>query len=291
MASNDKYQVSLPSWTGPYDILLQVIDDQQMNLLDLDISILLEHYLAYLEALEVINLDEAGEFLVVAASLAQIKSKLLLPKEDGPVEEEEKDPREDLVRYLMEYQKIKAAAELLKDRPLLGRDVFTKGAREQFEGVLGEGRGTLYQLVRGFQNVMRELKAEAGYAVQMEEVNVSERLHEIFIMLKDARELDFAQVLAERRTKVAVIASFLATLELVRLKKVKIYQNSPDSPLYLRLVEGAEDDISVHSEFDLIQEGEEGASEDLGAVESNPLENEDMVSAQGNSERVSEVQL
>jgi segregation and condensation protein A len=250
LASSDKYQVTLPSWTGPYDILLQVIDDQEMNLLDLDISTLLEHYLAYIEALEVINLDEAGDFLVVAASLAQIKSKLLLPKDETLAEVEEKDPREDLVRYLMEYQKIKVAAELLKDRPLLGRDVFVKGAKEQFEGVVGEGHGTLYQLVRGFQNVMRELKADQGYAIEMEEVNVSERLHEIFMALKDARELDFAQILSERRTKVAVIASFLAILELVRLNKLKIYQVSKDTPLYLRLVEGAEDDISVHSEFD-----------------------------------------
>src|SRR5690349_13907863 len=119
LGPQEKYQVTLPAWTGPYDVLLQVIDEQDLNLLDLDISILLEHYLEFIRTSEHINLDEAGEFLVVAATLAQIKSKLLLPKEEGPQEEEEKDPREDLVRYLMEYQKIKQAAELLKDRPLL----------------------------------------------------------------------------------------------------------------------------------------------------------------------------
>jgi segregation and condensation protein A len=249
-AVSEKYQVVLPEWTGPYDILLQVIDEQDLNLLDLDISILLEHYLDFLQKSETINLDEAGDFLVVAATLAQIKSKLLLPKEETEELIDEKDPREDLVRYLMEYQKIKQAADLLRDRPLLGRDVFIKGARETFEGIESEGRGTLFQLVRGFQKAMREFRADKPYELSREEISTSDRMKEIFMLLQDSKELDFQQILGEARSKLYLIATFLGILELVRLKKIKIFQMSVESPLFLRFVEGATDEDLVHSEFD-----------------------------------------
>ena len=247
--TTEKYQVSIPDWTGPFDVLLQIIDEKELNLLDLDISKLLDAYLAYLETAAHIDIDEAGEFLVVAATLAQIKSKLLLPKEETENLEDEKDPREELVRYLLEYQKIKQAAELLKDRPLLGRDVFVKGVREHFEGAEGEGRGQLFQLVRGFQKALRDLNAQVPMQLTTEVVAVSDRLNEIFTELKDRREMEFSDVFIGGVTKVYVVASFLAVLELVRLKKVKIY-TSETFGLYLRMVEGAEVGVDVHSEFD-----------------------------------------
>lgn len=248
-AVSEKYTVTLPAWTGPYDVLLQVIEEQELNLLDLNISVLLEHYLEFIEKSETINLDEAGDFIVVGATLAQIKSKLLLPKEEVPVEEE-KDPRDDLVRYLMEYQKIKQAADLLRDRPLLGRDVFIKGAKETFEGIEGDGHGTLFQLVRGFQKAMREFRADIPYELAREEISTSERMREIFLSLQGQKELEFSQILGEARSKLFLVVTFLGILELVRLKKIKIFQSSVDTPLFLRYVDGATDDNLVHSEFD-----------------------------------------
>lgn len=246
---HEKYKVHLEAWEGPYDLLLQVIEDQNLSLLDLDISKLLEHYLIYLENLKVVDIDEAGEFLVVAATLAQIKSKLLLPKEEVPAEEQEKDPREDLVRYLMEYQKIKAAAELLGERPVLGRDVFVKGAKEVFEGVEGEGRGTLFQLVKGFQKAIRDLGSQTTMSFSVEPVSVSDRMHQIFAECSERRELSFAEVLAGANSKVYVIASFLGVLELVRLKKIRLFASADGENLFLRIVDGAVDNVS-ESEFD-----------------------------------------
>lgn len=246
----EKYQVQLPQWTGPYDILLQVIEDQELNLLDLDISVLLEHYLASIQNSDLVDIEEAGEFLVVAATLAQIKSKLLLPKEDTPAEEEEKDPREDLVRYLMEYQKIKQAAALLAERPLLGRDVFIKGSRETFEGIETEGRGTLFQLVRGFQNVMRDFKAEQPMEIAREEISVSDRLKDVFHLLQERKEVDFKEILSGGVSKTWIIISFLCVLELVRLKKIRLVQSDTDAPLFLRWLEGSSDADILKSEFD-----------------------------------------
>lgn len=247
-AAKEKFQVSVAAWHGPYDLLLQVIEEQNLNLLDLDISVLLHHYLDYLEKSLEIDIDEAGDFIVVGATLAQIKSKLLLPKDENEVLEEEKDPREDLVRYLMEYQKIKQAADQLRDRPLLGRDVFTKGIREHFEGIEGEGHGTLFQLVKGFQTALRDLRASQPMSFEMEHVSVSDRLHEIIEILKIQRELCFEDLLPPEMTKVFIIATFLATLELVRLKQIQLFA-TPDRRVYLRLKEAGGSENLI-SEFD-----------------------------------------
>lgn len=247
--SHEKYQVAISDWSGPYDILLQVIDEKQLNLLDLDISALLEGYLDHLSKSPHIDVEEAGEFLVVGATLAQIKSKLLLPQEEKP-EEEEKDPREELARYLMEYQRIKKAAMLLGERPVLGRDVFLKGARESFDGAEAEGSGSLFQLVKGFQKVLREIKAQTPMAFEREEVPVSQRLLEVFRMVRDQKEIDFAETLRGATSKTFVVVTFLSILELVRLKKIRLFQMEDRSTIFLRFVEGASDEDVLKSEFD-----------------------------------------
>jgi len=250
MSSSEKFIVELPQWSGPYDLLLQVIDEQDLNLFDLNISLLLEHYLIHLQNLDVVDIDEAGEFLVVAATLAQIKSKMLLPAEERSEEEEEEDPRKKLVQYLIEYQKIKQVAEQLRERPLLGRDVFVKGARESFDGLEAEGSGKLFQLVKGFQKAMLRNRIQTPFAIEMEEVSVSERFKEIFALIESKREIEFEHCLPAGQSKVYLIASFLAVLEMVRMKKILVLQREIDGPLYLQFKEGATAEDVVHSEFD-----------------------------------------
>lgn len=254
-----KYIVELPQWTGPYDLLLQVIDEQDLNLFDLNISLLLQHYLIHLEQMEAVDIDEAGEFLVVAATLAQIKSKMLLPQEERTEEEEEEDPREKLVQYLIEYQKIKQAAEQLRERPILGRDVFLKGAKEHFDGLEAEGSGKLFQLVKGFQKAILRNKIQTPFSIEMEEVSVSERFQEIFSLLESNKEIEFEDCLPSGQSKVYLIASFLAVLEMVRMKKILVLQREVDGPLFLQFKEGATAEDVVHSEFD--EEIEENPSE------------------------------
>lgn len=254
-----KYQVELPQWSGPYDLLLKVIDEQQLDLFDLDISVLLEHYLKHLESLSEVDIDEAGDFLVVAATLAQIKSKMLLPEEPKDEEEEERDPREELVYYLQEYQKIKARAAELRERPLLGRDVFTKGATEHFQGIEGEGRGTLFQLVKGFQRAMHRAQPVENFNVEREDVSVSDRFREILELLKTRSEVSFDDLLPENQGRRYLIASFLAILEMVRLKKVKFYQSEHSDQIFLERDMGSGDNEVYESEFDY-REGEESSS-------------------------------
>lgn len=249
-AKVEKFQVQISEWSGPYDLLLQVIDEKELNILDLNISVLLEGYLSYLEHLDFVDLDDAGEFLVVAATLAQIKSKLLLPEDEKQSEEEEEDPRAELARYLMEYQKIKKAAEQLRDMPVLGRDVFIKGLQEQFEGFEGEGRGTLFQLVKGFQKAVRRVEVQQPFQIEREDVSVSERFNEIFELVQTQSEVNFDHLVPEGHSKVYLIASFLAVLELVRMKKVQLFQREYAGPVFLKYREGATLEDVVHSEFD-----------------------------------------
>lgn len=259
VVKSEKYCVDLGVWSGPYDLLLKVIDEQEMNLFDLNISELLFHYLEYLDRLELINLEEAGEFLVVGATLAQIKSKMLLPKDEQSEDEDEdqNDPRDELVRYLIEYKRFKEAAERLRERPLLNRDVFVKGAKENFPGLEAEGSGKLFQLVKGFQVALKRVAHKQNFEIELEEVSVSERFHEIFTMLRERSEIEFQELLPATGSRVYLIASFLAVLEMVRLKKVKILQWETGERLFLKLNPGASDEDVVHSEFD-----EEEASEE-----------------------------
>jgi len=245
----EKYQVKLPDWSGPYDILLKVIDEQNLNLLDLDISILLGHYLEYIQDPEKIDIDEAGEFLVVASTLAQIKSRLLLPQEEK-IEEEEIDPREELVRYLQEYQKIKRVAAFLRDQPLLGRDVFAKGAREAFQGIEGQGKGTLFQLVKGFQKAILLARKDEPLDIDRELISVSQRIKEVYQMLQKKGDLAFDELLAKGASKSSTIASFLSVLELVRLKGIRIYQVEEGAALYLKFIVGGPAQEMIQSEFD-----------------------------------------
>jgi len=250
VSATEKFQVELPQWTGPYDLLLKVIDEQNLNLLDLNIVILLQHYLEYLDQLDVVNLDEAGDFLVVGATLAQIKSKMLLPEEEREAEEEEEDPRAQLVHYLMEYQKIKKAAEELKERPLLGRDVFVKGMPELFQGAEGEGHGTLFQLVKGLQKALKRNLVDQKFEIEQEEVSVSERFQEVFKRIREENEASFDSFFPPNKGKSFLIATFLAVLELVRMKKIRILQRESHSDIFLIYQPGATSEDVIHSEFD-----------------------------------------
>lgn len=247
---HEKYQVTLGDWVGPYDVLLQVIQDQELNLLDLNISVLLDHYLEYIEKMPEMDINEASEFLVVAASLAQIKSKLLLPKDEVEEEEQEEDPRQQLVDYLLEYQKIKKVAQELRERPLLGRDVFVKGGRESFPAIEAEGHGKLFQLVKGFQKAIERAGNQKEFEISVEEVSVADRFHEIFRLVSVEKEVLFDDLLPAGSSKVYLIASFLAVLEMIRMKKARVLQRDQGERIFIVYKEGATDDDVVHSEFD-----------------------------------------
>jgi segregation and condensation protein A len=240
------YAVKLPAFEGPLDLLLHLIRANEVDIHDIPIASIAEQYVAYLSVLRELNLDEAGEYLLMAATLAWIKSRMLLP----PTQEEEEegiDPREELVARLIEYQRFKEAAAELGERPILGRDLFeARGAEpERTPASEREVAVDLFQLVDAFRRVLTRAAAAAGtHAVESETVTVHECLVAVMELLAGVPVLRFEDLFkpgpnGEPPSRARLVTTFLAILELARLNAVHLYQGSgpsgaPEGPIQLR---------------------------------------------------------
>ena len=235
----DLYTVKVERFEGPLDLLLHLIKKNEVDIYDIPISIITRQYLEHIRLMKDLNLEVAGEFLVMAASLLQIKSKMLIPsmhdEEEG--EEEEADPRAELVRRLLEYQKYKEAARLLGERVLLGRDTFARKFRgdalEEIEEPEAPLEVELYQLVDAFHDVLARLPEETYHQVMAETVNITDRINEILTLLTEKDILLFHEIIPEQVTREFVVATFLAMLELCKLKTIKIMQKNPYEPIWI----------------------------------------------------------
>lgn len=230
--------IKLENFEGPLDLLLHLIKQNEMDIWDIKVTRITEQYLLILDAMQSMNLDVAGEFLVMAATLLHIKSKLLLPQseyEEG--EEEEDDPRAELVRRLLEYQKYKEAALELDDHELLGRDVF---ARKFTSLELPEGDEEtefyevgIYDLVEALQGILARAPKDAVHEIGFESVSIAERINHILAILSSTDSLSFEQLFSETPARHDVIATFLAMLELVKMRTVRFMQNSRCGSIWL----------------------------------------------------------
>jgi len=225
------YTVRLEMFEGPLDLLLHLIRKNQIQITDIPIALITEQYLEYLKLMKVLNLDVAGDYLLMASTLLHIKSKMLLPAPQGEEEEEgEVDPRAELVRRLMEYQKYKAAATELGGRPLLNRDVFTRfitrDAEEPKEEKILEV--SLFDLLEAFRQVLLRAKPETVHEVTLDLVTVEEKMQEIQSLLqREKRSMAFHLLFPEQASRRVIIVTFLAILELVKMKLVRIFQAAP----------------------------------------------------------------
>lgn len=232
------FRLELGTFEGPLDLLLHLIQSHELDILDLPISFITEKYLAYLGLMKELALDVVSEYLVMAATLAHIKSKMLLPappvgQDDDPLEDQV-DPREELVRRLLEYQKYKAAAESLAGRGIAGRDVFTRGApAEQARGDAPLGGMTLFQLLDAFNRVLKRANAEFSREITAERVSITDRIQEILDMLKDKKRIDFEQLFEGFVTTYDLVVTFLAMLEMGKQKLVRLFQTDPCAPIYI----------------------------------------------------------
>jgi segregation and condensation protein A len=227
----DGYAVKLSVFEGPLDLLLHLIRHNEVDITDIPIARIAEQYLETIELMDELNLDVAAEYLVMAATLALIKSRMLLP--DEPHEDEEGiDPRADLVQRLLEYQRFKEAAETLSRRRLLGRDVFSvigpppeKTPDGQREIEVG-----LFELVAAFREVLDQAKSlTIKHEIESENITVRERMLVVMDLLEVNESLDFMRIFeADDGDGVAsrpvLVATFLAVLELARLAALRIYQ-------------------------------------------------------------------
>jgi segregation and condensation protein A len=229
------YRVQLSVFEGPLDLLLHLIKKSEINIYDIPIALIARQYLDYLEAMKSFNLNIAGEFLVMAATLIHIKSKMLLPPEDLQEEEQEEDPRADLVRKLMEYQQFKDAGERLRWKEELWSDVFRREGDQTIEA--GEevmlSEVSLFDLMEALQIVLRRIPKGKVLEIAADELSVRERMSLVMERLEKVDGLPFEELFEGESVRSEIIAIFLALLELIRLRLVLIQQIKLFGPIYI----------------------------------------------------------
>ncbi len=240
------YEFKLDQFQGPLDLLLFLIRKNKIDIYDIPIVLITEQYLAYLEIIRSLNLDEAGEYLLLASTLLHIKSGMLLPlPEEGETEEDENDPRRELVQKLIEYQVFKEAASALKSRPVLGRDLFARGFHDgdietpdEEETLVEVG---VFELVAALEKVIAMSGEKALLEIDLEKISLADRIHEIMDDLKHNRSTTFTDLLGDTRDKRRIIYTFLAVLELIKLKMIRALQNEVSGTIRIFLAVEEED--------------------------------------------------
>ncbi len=221
------YKVQLEIFEGPLDLLLYLIKREELDIYHIPIARIAKQYLDYIRVMRMLNLDVAGEFLVMAATLMHIKSRMLLPKEELGKEEEEEDPQTELIKQLVEYQKFKGMAEKLEAKQIMQEEIFSRGRDEtiglaQKEGFLLEAN--LFDLLTAFSRALTTVSEEGFAEIVEDETTVNEKIREILDVLRVEASLNFTKLFTGLATKVEMVVAFLALLELIRLKEVKIRQ-------------------------------------------------------------------
>jgi len=223
----ESYKVQLEGvFEGPMDLLVHLIRKNEMDIYDIPVALITDQYLAYLELMQAMSVDLAGDFLVMAATLTQLKSKMLLPiHEDEP---EEEDPRSALTRPLLEYMQMKSAAELLAERNLLGHDIFTRKPDTEDYLAVGEEemiKVGLFELIDAFQRIIANVSPEEKMAFTADSISVKDRITEIVDVLEAKGSVTFTELFESAATKSDIIVTFLAILEMVKLCLIRVAQH------------------------------------------------------------------
>jgi segregation and condensation protein A len=221
------YQIRLDQFEGPLDLLLHLIKKNEINIYDIPMALITQQYLEHISVMKSLNLEVAGEFLVLAATLILIKSKMLLPGEPDPEEEEGQDPRADLVRQLLQYKQFKEAAHDLQDRARLWQEVYGRtplpvSKPEEVEEIPLEL--TLFDLMDALQDVIRRAPSKTLLEVTADQLTVKDRMNYILERLQDSAAVPFERLFAPTDGRAVLIVTFLGLLELIRLKLVCVFQ-------------------------------------------------------------------
>ena len=222
------YPVRLDNFEGPLDLLLHLIKKHELDIYDIPIAIITKQYLDYVNLMQELDLDIAGEFLVMAATLIHIKSRMLLPRPDPRQEDPDEDPREALVRRLLEHQKFKAAAELLHEKETLRSAQWTR-PDERVADVTGEQEEPeievdLFSLMAAFRQVLGRAKQRPTVPLPAEQIPIETRIEQLLARLSETEACGFEDLFADVQSKSGMIVTFLALLEMIRLKLVRVFQ-------------------------------------------------------------------
>ncbi|MEP6938073.1 MAG: segregation/condensation protein A [Chthoniobacterales bacterium] len=225
------YKVRLEIFEGPLDLLLYLIKRDELDIYDISIERITRQYLEYLQAFKELNIDVAGEFIVMAANLIYLKSRSLLPVDQQPPDEEaeEDDPRWDLIRQLIEYKKFKEAAAELHSRELEQERLFVRtGMEAPVFAPLRLGEVGIFQLINAFQTVIKRIEARENLReIFGEHYTVSDKIETILERVADGASIGFSELFARIASRVEIVVTFLALLELIRLRQVRAQQPSP----------------------------------------------------------------
>ena len=240
-------RVRLEIFEGPLDLLLHLIKKNEVSITDIPIATITEQYLATLEVMQTFNLDVAGEFLVMAATLIHIKSRMLLPMADDEDDEEEgTDPRQELVRRLLEYQRFKDAADQLERRELLTRDVFVRSVAPAEEiPAPGFREVSVFELLTALKRVLDRLPKDVVHEVMLEKITMREKMTLLLDQLRTQGKILFESLFAEVTTRMEVVVTFLAMLELVKVRAIRIFQEEATGPIQIEAAAGIENAPAV----------------------------------------------
>src|SRR3989338_2061303 len=226
------YKLKLDVFEGPLDLLLYLIKKNDIDITDIPITEITRQYMEYIEMMKMLDLDIVGDFLVMAATLMQIKSKMLLPPEPAEEEALEIDPRDELVRRLLEYKKFKEIAETLKAKELRRMDFFARAVDEEARQQLREDaketfiEASLFDLITALSKALNKAPEEVIHEIVTDEYTVEAKIHDILHGLLQRSVLSLAALFQAAKSKMEIIVTFLAVLELIRLKEIRAVQES-----------------------------------------------------------------
>ena len=231
----EAYPVRLVNFEGPLDLLLHLIKRHEVSIYDIPITLITKQYIEYIDLMQEMNLDVAGDFLVMAATLIHIKSRMLLPRPDPAQEDPEEDPREALMRRLLEHQKFKAAAELLHERETLRSAQWTRpdGPIAEIAGEAPEPEIEidLFSLISAFRAVVERSKARPKLYLPSEQIPIEVRIEQLMSRLSETEACGFEDLFEDIQTRAGLVVTFLALLEMIRLKLIRVFQTNVIGPI------------------------------------------------------------
>lgn len=224
------YKLKLDIFEGPLDLLLYLIKKNDLDIRDIPITKITEQYMQYIDMMQLLDLEIVGDFLVMAATLMQIKSKMLLPPDPVEVQREQVDPRDELAQRLLEYQRFKEIAQQLKDKEMLRKDFIARQINEEDAKQLREDarevyfEASLFDLINALSEALKKAPDNVTHEITREDFTVEEKIHDLLHLLLDQSVVQVSKLFGKCVNKFEMIITFLAVLELIRLKEIKVAQ-------------------------------------------------------------------
>jgi segregation and condensation protein A len=230
----DALEIILEAFEGPLDLLLYLIRRQNLDILEIDVAEITKQYMGYIDLMSTIQLELASEYLVMAAMLAEIKSRILLPRQVAE-DDDEGDPRAELIRRLQDYERFKMAAEDIDEMPRMGRDIYQASAEspdkkngKQYSEV------QMQELLMALSDVMKRAEMFESHHIQLEKLSTRERMSQILENIRDKLFVPFATLFKKSEGRLGVVVTFLAIMELIRESLVEIVQNESFGPIHIK---------------------------------------------------------